>query len=209
MKITTDQLRRMIKEEMLDLKESLQINEFKASVDELSTEEKAQYHEALEWFMNNLDKMKAEGWKYVKDRWQSYGPGSVTYSSDGTYKNEDQPDWDPFFVINSVRKTIMSYKQSHASIEMTWPEVRDIAMEKGWRHIYKFNFLIAEKILNHPEWKEFEKEILKFVDVLELWVKKELNFGAKLNTLIDDAARRGDFDSLKQAISLADSLGLL
>ena len=56
---------------------------------------------------------------------------------------------------------------------------------------------------------DFEKEILKFVDVLELWVKKELNFGAKLNTLIDDAARRGDFGSLKQAISLADSLGLL
>tara|TARA_B100000902_G_scaffold365017_1_gene385512 strand:- start:1893 stop:2174 length:282 start_codon:yes stop_codon:yes gene_type:complete len=72
-----------------------------------------------------------------------------------------------------------------------------------------FEKKLIDEIFKMPEWQNFHNNAINIIMVLEMLMNDDLKFGKKINSLIKLGAEENNFALIRQAIHLADSIGMI
>ena len=135
--------------------------------------------------------------KYHKRRmewhWENFGPLS---------KHND----DPMFIINEWKRNFNDPNDRY----MYWFGISDqFGFKDKLLKDTNFEKKLIDEIFKMPEWQNFHNNAINIIMVLEMLMNDDLKFGKKINSLIKLGAEENNFALIRQAIHLADSIGMI
>ena len=113
---------------------------------------------------------------------------------------------EPWFIINEWKRSFNDPNDRY----MYWFGISDqFGFKDKLLKDTNFEKKLIDEIFKMPEWQYFHNNAINIIMVLEKLMNNNLNFGAKINSLIKLGAEENNFAVLQQGIDIADSMGMI